>query len=123
MQRIELDVFKIVLMDNAFTFDKDTHATLANVSANVLADGYGYAEGTLVLDSVTEDDVNDRAEAIFDDYTWTASAGSIGPSNGALIYDDTTGDDTVIGFVDFGSAQTATDGGTFKVANIKIRLS
>ena len=117
------DVFKIVLMDNSFTFDIDAHPDLASVSANVLTPGNGYAVGTLVFDSLTEDDTNDRAEAIFDDFTWTAAGGSIGPSNGAIIYDDTTADDTIVGYIDFGSAQTATDGGTFKIANIKVRTS
>ena len=117
------DVFKMALVDNSFTFDQDADATLANVSAELLTAENGYAVATLVLDSLTEDDTNDRGECIFDDYTWTASGGSIGPSNGAVIYDDTTTDDTIVGYIDFGSAQTATDGGTFKIANIKIRTS
>ena len=117
------DVFKIVLMDNTFTFDKDAHAALANVSADVLADGNGYSTGTLANAALVEDDTNDRGECTFDDFTWTASGGAIGPSNGAIIYDDTTSDDTVVGYIDFGSAQTATDGGTFKIANIAVRTS
>lgn len=117
------DVFKIVLMDNTFTFDIDADAVLANVSADILADGYGYTVGTLTFTSLTEDDTNDRAEALFADFTWTASGGSIGPANGAVIYDDTTADDTIVGFIDFGTAQTATDGGSFKISNIKVRTS
>ena len=104
-------------------FDLDTHATYAAVSANVLAIANGYSPGTLTLVGVTEDDTNDRGEVEFSDFTWTASGGSIGPSNGAIIYDDTSSDDTVIGFIDFGSAQTATDGGVFKLANLLFRLS
>jgi hypothetical protein len=117
------DVFKIILMDSSFVFNIDDDSILASVSAEVLADGNGYAAGLLVLDSVTEDDTNDRGSAVFDDFTWTAAGGSIGPSNGAIVYDDTTADDTIIGFIDFGTAQTATDGGTFKIANIEFRLS
>ncbi|RLC43909.1 MAG: hypothetical protein DRH70_09475 [Candidatus Coatesbacteria bacterium] len=117
------DVFKIVLMNNAYVFDQDAHAGLSDISASVLADGNGYVTGTLVLVGVTQDDVNDRGEAEFDDFEWTASGGSIGPANGAIIYDDTHTSDRIIGYIDFGSAQTATDGGTFKIANVKVRTT
>ena len=117
------DVFKMVLMSNAYVFDQDAHSSLSDVSALVLAPGNGYAAGTLVLVGVTQDDVNDRGEAEFADFEWTAAGGSIGPANGALIYDDTHASDRIIGYVDFGTAQTATDGGTFKIANINVRTT
>lgn len=114
------DSFKIILMNNAFTFNKDTHATYADVSASELATGNGYTANskTLAGVAVTEDDTDDRAEVIWSTVTWTASGGSIGPSNGAIIFDDTTTDDTVIGYIDFGEAKTATDGGNFNISNI-----
>jgi len=117
------DSFKMVLMDDNYNFDQDTHGTLANVQANILPDGNGYSAASMVMSGLNEDDTNDRAEASFDDVSWTASGGSIGPSNGAIIYDDTTSDDTVVGFIDFGTAQMATDGGVFRITNIKIRES
>jgi len=30
----DADTFKIILLDSSFTFNKDTHATLADVTAN-----------------------------------------------------------------------------------------
>ncbi len=126
------DSFKVVLMNTGFTFDKDTHATYANVSASELATEYGYTQNTKTLQAstVTEDDTNDRASVTFaDDGTyskdvgWTASGGSIGPSPGAIIFDDTSSDDTVVGYIDFSSDQTATDGNDFTIDAITIHLT
>lgn len=117
--------YKIILMDTGYTFDKDAHATYANVSASELATGNGYTQNTKTLANValSEDDTNDRLSVTWDDAAWTASGGSIGPSPGAIIFDDTSSDDTVIGFIDFSSDQTATDGGTFTVPNIEFRIA
>jgi hypothetical protein len=117
------DSIKVVLMDTGFTFDPDTHATYADVSASELATGYGYTQNTKTLTgaAVVEDDTNDRASATWNDPSWTASGGSIGPTPGAILFDDTTSDDTVIGFVNYGGDQTTTDGGTHTIPNIEIR--
>lgn len=121
----DTDSMKIVLMSNSFTFDKDTHATYANVSASELATANGYTQNTKTLAgiAITEDDTNDRAGITWSNVSWTASGGSIGPSNGAIIFDDTTVDDTVVGYIDFGSAQTATDGGNFNIINVALNAN
>lgn len=121
----DTDSFKIILMNNAFTFNRDTHATYANVSASELATGNGYTVNTKTLAGVaiTEDDTDDRGEVTWSNVSWTASGGSIGPSNGAIIFDDTTADDTVVGYIDFGSAQTAADGGNFNIINVAVYLA
>lgn len=122
---IDTDSFKIILVNNSFTFDKDTHATYANVSASELATANGYTVNTKTLAGVaiSEDDTNDRAAVTWSNVSWTASGGSIGPSNGAIIFDDTTTDDTVVGYIDFGAAQTATDGGNFNIINIALNIN
>lgn len=119
------DSFKIILMNSAFVFNKDTHATYADVSASEIATGNGYTQNTKTLTgvSVTEDDTGDRSRITFSNVSWAASGGSIGPSAGAIIFDDTTLDDTVMGFIDFGAAQTVTDGGNFNVINIALNLT
>src|SRR3989304_4970621 len=118
----DTDSFKIILMNNSFTFDKDTHATYANVSASELATANGYTVNTKTLAGVaiSEDDTNDRSAVTWSNVSWTASGGSIGPSNGAIIFDDTTVDDSVVGYIDFGAAQTATDGGNFNIINVAL---
>jgi len=105
-------IIKAILMNNSFTFDKDAHATYANVSASELGTNYGYTVNDKVLTgkTVTEDDTNDMGVMTADNVEWTASGGSIGPTNGILFYDDDTSDNTVIGYQAFTSAVTAVAG-------------
>lgn len=119
------DTFKIILMNTTFAFDKDSDATLALVTADQLTTGNGYTQDdeTLANVSVTEDDTDDRAEITWDDVTWTASGGSIGATGAAIIYDDTTSDDTVVGCIDFGADYTVTDGLSFILKDLEVRIS
>lgn len=121
----DADTFKAALAATTFTFNIDSHATYTDVSASELANGNGYTTGGVTLTgvSVTEDDTNDRASVTWSNAQWTASGGSIGPSPGMFIIDDTSADDTIVGYIDFGSDQTATDGGTFTVSSITVRTT
>jgi hypothetical protein len=82
---------KAILMNTTFVFDRDAHATLADVTADQLATGNGYTQNNKVLSNVavTEDDVNDRAQFTCDDVTWTAASGNIGPFGALVIVDET----------------------------------
>lgn len=119
------DTFKIILMQSGFTFNKDTHHTYSDVSASELSSGNGYTANSKTLSgvTVTEDDTNDRCEVSWSNVTWTASGGAIGPSPGAIIYDDTHASDIIVGYIDFGGDQTQADGGVATIANIKLRIS
>lgn len=119
------DSIKIILMATGFVFDKDAHATYADVSASELATGNGYTQNTKTLTTlaVSEDDTNDRSDTSCDDVVWTAAGGSIGPSPGAILFDDTTADDTVIGYIDFGADKTADDGAPFKITSVILRAA
>lgn len=113
------DTFKIILMNDTFTFNKDTHSTLSGVTDYQLTTGSGYTQNEKALEgvSVTEDDTNDRAYVTWDDVTWT-STGSIGPIGALIIYDDDTDDDTVVGCTDFGSDYTVTSGNSIQIQQI-----
>ena len=122
------DSFKIILMASGFVFDKDTHHGYADVSASELADGNGYTTGgaTLANVAVTEDDTDDRCEITWDNAAWTASGGSVGPTPGAIIFDDTVTTpqaDPVVGYINFGGEQTQADGGVATVSNIEVRIA
>ena len=122
------DTCKIILMANGYTFNKDTAHGYANVSANELANGYGYTTGgaTLANKTVTEDDTDDRCEVTWDNANWTANGGNIGPTPGAIIYDDTPTTpqaDPIVGYIDFGGNQTQASGGVLTIANIEVRIS
>lgn len=114
------DTFKAILMDSAFAFDPDAHATLADVTANQLATANGYTQNdkTLAGVTVTEDDTNDYVSVTWTNATWTASGGSIGPTGALVIYDDTTTDDTVLGCIDFGTDYTIADGSSLQFQNL-----
>ena len=53
---VNADTFKIILMNDTFAFDKDAHATLADVISSPsaeLATGYGNAECVTLLPAET----------------------------------------------------------------------
>lgn len=119
------DTFKIILMQSGFTFNKDTHHQYSDVSASELATGNGYTANskTLAGVAVTEDDTDDRTEVTWSNVTWTASGGAIGPTPGAIIFDDTHADDAIVGYIDFGGDQTQADGGVATISGIELRIS
>lgn len=118
------DVFKIILMTSGFTFSIDDDALYADVSADELANGNGYTTGgnTLAGVSVTEDDSNDRCGVTWSNTSWTAAGGSIGPTPGAIIYDDTLAGDPLVQYIDFGAEYTQADGGTATLSSLAFRL-
>lgn len=93
--------------------------------ADELGTGAGYTQDTKTLSgqALAEDDANDRAEMTCSNVIWTASGGAIGPTPGAILYDDTSSDDTIIGYINFDGEQTAPDGADFTISNLKIRDS
>lgn len=90
------DTLIVILMDTTFTFDKDAHATLADIASNQLATGYGYTRNNKALTTIvlTEDDANDQAIMTCDDVSWVAAGGNIGPTGAAVILDFSAVDDT-----------------------------
>lgn len=111
------DVFKIILMQAGFIFDKDTHHCYADVIASEVVTGNGYTTGGATLTGIgcVVNDTLDRSETTWSNVQWNASGGSIAAS-GAIIYDDTTDDatddytDAIISYKDGGGTITATDG-------------
>ena len=120
------DVFKIALMADGFTFDEDNHEIWGDVSGSELGAGNGYAANgnTLAGVAVTKDDVNNRTNITWDNTSWTASGGPIGPSPGAIIYDDTVGAPVkpIIGYIDFSGNRTQADGGIATIADPEVRI-
>ncbi|MFH0995801.1 MAG: hypothetical protein V1844_09935 [Pseudomonadota bacterium] len=122
---MENDAFKIILMNAAFAFDKDTHATLADVTSNQIATANGYTQNNKALAgvSVVENDTLDKCTCIWSDVTWTAAGGNIGPVGAAIIYDDSTADDTVVCCIDFGEDLTTLDGFSFIIQAPEIDIA
>ena len=124
------DTFKIILMESAFVYDKDSHQDYSDVSANEVADGNGYTTGgaTLAGVAIAVSTTLDNAKISWSNAEWTADGGSI-VASGAIIYDDSTavtGDDytdAIIHYIDFGGDVTTVDGQILKVTNINVTLA
>jgi hypothetical protein len=113
---IDLDshTFKAVLSNTAPVVG--TEDELADVTQ--IANGFGYTTGGVTLTSVTWSETGAglgvwRFNAA--DFTWTASGGSIGPFQYITIYDDTATGDKLVGYYDYGTPITITDGNAFTV--------
>jgi hypothetical protein len=115
------DTVKLALMDDTFSFDRDAHDTWADVSGSEITHENGYSGPvTLANAAATEDDSNDKSTVSFDDVTITASGGSFGPTSAAIIYDDTDGEDTIVGCIEFGDAYTVKDGKDITISGIVV---
>jgi hypothetical protein len=87
--------------------------------------GNGYSQNGVLLtgQTVTEDDANDRVEMSCNNIDFAASAGFVGPSPGAVLYDDTVTEKTIFGYLDFGGDQTIASGNMLRLQNVRIRIS
>ena len=122
---MDTDVFKIILMDTGFVYDRATHHEYADVSASELATGNGYTVKTKTLTgiSITRNDTLYKTTTTWSNPSWTASGGAIGPSPGAFILDETVTDDPLVCYIDFGGEGTEPDGGVFTISNPTLELA
>jgi hypothetical protein len=88
-----------------------------------LATGNGYTQDSKTAGTTTValDNNNNYANCTFPTVTWTASGGDIGPTPGAIIYDDTHASDVIVGYLDFGGDETRNDTETLDIQNGEIR--
>jgi len=108
----DLDTFKIILMQDDFVFDPDTHRVAADVYSGQLPTENGYSQNTKVLTgvSITEDSELSQVVIAWEDAEWTAILGSIGPLKSVIIYDDTYQDDPIIMFGELASSLIVSEG-------------
>lgn len=120
----DANTFKAIAMQEGFVFDPSTDDLYADVSSQEVATGYGYTAGGVTLTgvSIAQNDTDARADVTWNNITWTASGGDVGPIAGVIIYDDSITDDPILGYIDFEGAYTVADGGTATIANVKVRI-
>lgn len=111
---IDLDshTFKAVLTNSAPSAANDDE--LADITQ--IANGSGYTTGGVTLASVTWAETGSgtgvwRFSAA--DFSWTASGGTIGPFRYVVLYDDTATNDKLVGYLDYGTSISVTDGNGF----------
>ena len=104
------DVWKVALSNRTPVVATDTDlASAVEISA-----GNGYTAGGNEAATVSSTQSSGTYKLVLTSPdTWTASGGSIGPFQYAILYDSTT--DNLIGYWDYGSAVTLSEGESFSV--------
>ena len=125
--------YYIALCTSAVTPDVDTN-TLSQLT-QVTAGG-GYTDGGLIIArtiagagldwaSITEDDTDNRSEAILENVVWTATATGITGARWAVLTDDngTVGSRLVLAWWDLSSDRSVTDTQTLTLTGCELRIT
>ena len=106
----DTDTIKVALLSSSYTPDQDTHDYFNDVSTYEVS-GTGYTAGgsTLGSKTATYDSANNVIVLDAADTTWSSSTIT---ARYAVVYDSTGTSSTsaLIGYVDFGSDQSSTNG-------------
>ena len=106
------DTFKVALSNTAPTAATDDE--LADITQ--IANGFGYTTGgvTLANPSWAETGAGTGVwRFTSDDFSWTASGGDIATFRYLVLYSDTSTNDKLVGYLDYGGAVNITNGNTF----------
>ena len=113
------DTYKLILMSDSFTFNKDTHGTYSDVSASEISSSGGYAAQTLTVDSAwAQDNVNDKGTIAWNNVTFTASGGDFDDFGSAIVYNDSHGSDVIVGHIDFEQTISLANGNSFQMQSL-----
>ena len=104
------NTWKVALTNSAPNVS--THAGLADITE--ISAGNGYSAGGTDSQN-TGSRSGGTVTVATTDIVFTASGGSIGPFRYAVLYDDTSTGDKLIGYWDYGSSVTLSSGQTFTV--------
>jgi hypothetical protein len=107
----DTDTIKVALVSSAYTPNQDSHDYWDDVEANEVT-GTGYTAGgaTLAGKTITYDGASNVVVLDANDVVWASSTIT---ARYAVIYDDSGATDAqkvLIGYVDFGSDQSSTNG-------------
>jgi hypothetical protein len=110
---LETDTLKVMLTNSAPSASLD--AVLADLTE--ISVGSGYSAGGSQATQSSSGQTSGTYKLVVGDVTFTASGGSIGPFRYAVIYNDTPTSpaDPLIGWWDYGTNVTITDGNSFLV--------
>jgi hypothetical protein len=111
VHNLNSDTLKILLTNTAPTASNTVKSNLTEIAA-----GNGYAAGGAVASFVSGNDASGTYKLILSPVSWTAAGGSIGPFEWAVLYNSSAASQQLIGWWDYGTAITLTNGNTFSVA-------
>lgn len=106
------DTLKFLLTNDAP--NQSTWAQLSNVTGQ-LSTANGYTSGGATLTITSSAQSSGLYTLMANDVSWTASGGSIGPFRYAVLYNDTSVNDRLIGYVDYQFSITVASGQTFTI--------
>jgi hypothetical protein len=111
VHNLNSDSLKIILTNTAPVASNTIKSNLTEIAA-----GNGYTTGGAVASFVSGTDTTGTYRLILSPVSWTASGGSIGPFEFAVLYNSSTANGNLIGWWDYGTTVTLTNGNTFTVA-------
>lgn len=107
---LQNDTLKVMLTNVAPVAGNSVKGDLVEIAA-----GNGYSAGGLVVAQASSVQTGGTYKLVIADPTFTAAGGSIGPFQYAVLYNDTTADDRLIAWWDYGTSITITNGNSFTV--------
>ena len=110
MHNLGSDTLKVALTNTAPTATDGQFSDITEITA-----GNGYTAGGETASITSSAQSSGTYKLVLGDVTFTASGGSIGPFQYAVLYNDTASNDELIGWWDNGSAVTLSDGESFTV--------
>lgn len=110
VHNLQSDTLKVALTN---TLPVSSNTVLANITQ--ISNGNGYTTGGSAATVSSSSQTSGVYKLVLADVSWTASGGSIGPFQYAVLYNDTATNDELIGWWDYGTALTLTNGNTFTV--------
>ena len=104
------DTLKIMLTNSAPVASNTVKANITEISA-----GNGYTAGGTAASISSSSQTSGTYKLVLSDVIFTASGGSIGPFRYLVLYNDTASNDELIGWYDYGSNLTLSNGETLTV--------
>jgi hypothetical protein len=111
VHNLNSDTLKILLTNTAPVATNTIRSNLTEISA-----ANGYTSGGVSASFVSGTDTAGTYRLILSPASWTASGGSIGPFEFAVLYKSSAANGNLIGWWDYGTTVTLTNGNTFTVA-------
>lgn len=105
------DTLKLVLTNTAPVNTQSVLDLVTNHPPPAATNGYTAGGNTITISSSAQ--TSGTYKLVLADSVFTASGGTIGPFRYAILYDDTSTGDMLIGYWDYGSSITLADGETF----------
>jgi hypothetical protein len=99
------DTFKVALSNTAMTASWTQFSQVTEISG-----GNGYTAGGAEMATQSLSQTTGAMTWVGDTVSWTASSGSIGPARYFVLYSDTSTNDLLVGWWDYGSEFTVADG-------------